>query len=85
MYLKHLMKYGHTEMQPKMKLLNTYETMGMYFQVPDKLVKIISNAYEAAAYIALVGADNALENHINNALNSSSNFKIWRQNMPLVN
>lgn len=52
------------------------------FQVPDKLVKIISNAYEAAAYIALVGADNALENHINNALNSSSNFKIWRQNMP---
>ena len=31
--------------------------------------------------MALVGADNALEHHINNALNSSANFKIWRQTM----
>ena len=52
------------------------------FQVPDKLEKSISNAYEAAVHMALIGADNALENHINNALNSSSNFKIWRQTMP---
>lgn len=52
------------------------------FQVPDKLEKSISNAYKAAVHMALVGADNALEYHINNALNSSANFKIWRQTMP---
>lgn len=51
-------------------------------QVPDKLVKIISNAYDAAAYMALIGVDNALENHIDEALDSNPNFKIWRQNMP---
>lgn len=52
------------------------------FQVRDKLEKSISNAYEAAVHMALIGADNALEDHINKALNSSSNFKIWRQTMP---
>ncbi len=52
------------------------------FQVPSKLEKSISNAYEAAVHMALIGADNALEHHINNALNASSNFKIWRQAMP---
>ncbi|MDY3123249.1 MAG: hypothetical protein SOW21_02535 [[Actinobacillus] rossii] len=51
-------------------------------QVTDKLVKKISHAYEAAVHMALVGADNALERHIDDELDANDSFRIWRKYMP---
>lgn len=51
-------------------------------KVPDKLIKKISNAYEAAVHMALVGADSALEKHIDDELDANDSFRVWRRSMP---
>lgn len=60
-----------------------YKNHGCFItQIQDKLIKQISNAYDAAVHMLLGGADNALECHIDNALAQNTNFLIWRQWMP---
>ncbi|HCI1651746.1 TPA: hypothetical protein NOE00_002096 [Pseudomonas aeruginosa] len=42
----------------------------------------VSSAHDAAVYMATVGADNGLGNHIEAALNASYEYKAWRDAMP---
>jgi hypothetical protein len=46
------------------------------------LNSVVSNAKEAAEYIAKAGADNGLANFINDALQESNSFEVWRKAMP---
>jgi hypothetical protein len=50
--------------------------------VKDKLLAIITNSLEAAIYMAKVGADNALGQYINNALDNNLAHRLWRNTMP---
>ncbi len=50
--------------------------------VKDQLVATVRNPIEAAIHIATVGMDNALAHHINQALDESLEYKLWRSAMP---
>jgi len=51
-------------------------------RIQTRLEACISNAYDAATYIAKVGADNRLGDFINYALDNSDAYKSWRKAMP---
>lgn len=53
-----------------------------HLPVKVRLKATISNANEAANYMAAVGADNGLGNFIDDALDLSAAYKSWRQAMP---
>lgn len=46
------------------------------------LNSVVSNAKEAAEYVAKAGADNGLAHFINDALQESISFEVWRKAMP---
>lgn len=50
--------------------------------VNDKLEKTISSALDAAHHMAQVGADGGLAHFIEDSIQSSREFKIWRSLMP---
>ena len=50
--------------------------------VDVRLKAAVSNANEAANYMAAVGADNGFGNFINTALDNSVAYKSWRRAMP---
>lgn len=54
----------------------------LHLRVKVRLIASVSNANEAANYIAGVGADNGLGNFINNALDNSAAYISWKQAMP---
>lgn len=64
--------------------MRLFQECGSYAIRPIKkrLIRTVSNAYEAAVHIALESADNALERHINEALDSNPDFATWRKSMP---
>lgn len=53
-----------------------------HLPVKVRLKATISNANEAANYMAAVIADNGLGNFIDDALDRSAAYKSWRQAMP---
>ena len=53
-----------------------------HHRVNDQLQRTITNALQAAQYMAQVGADNRVENHIDTALANSSAYSTWRRAMP---
>ncbi|OCH19089.1 hypothetical protein [Aliivibrio logei] len=60
-----------------------YEREGSFLPfVNDKLIAVISDHFSAAEYMAEIGADNGLENHIDKFLDQDSNYKSWRSHMP---
>ena len=65
------------------EMLRLYSENG-YFQttVKDKLQKVIDSNLKAAIHIIEAGADNGLENFIDEALNKSQHFKLMRNSMP---
>lgn len=50
--------------------------------VNDELIACVTNEYDAAKFIANIGADNALEWHINSALGADLGFQQLLQNRP---
>lgn len=53
-----------------------------HLRVKVRLIASVANAYDAATYMAKVGADNGLENFIDGALDNSVAYKSWGQAMP---
>lgn len=53
-----------------------------HLRIRTGLEASVGSAFDAATYMARVGADNGLGNFINNALDSSDAYKYWRQAMP---
>lgn len=51
-------------------------------QIKDSLIEKVNSPLEAAIYISKRRADNGLENHIDNFLEKSNEFKNWRNHMP---
>lgn len=51
-------------------------------RVKDKVIKTINTPLKAAKHMAQVGADNALQNHINDVLDKSVELKNWQNAMP---
>lgn len=65
------------------EMIANYRRTGvMYATTNDKLITTVTNGFEAAMYMAQVGADGALGNHVNHALDSDYNYKQWRLAMP---
>lgn len=54
----------------------------LLFQIKEKLIRSIDNHFEAAEHILNMRVDNALENHINDCLHSSSECQMWKMSMP---
>lgn len=52
------------------------------FSVRTQLKARISDAYEAACYIAAVGADNAFGDFVSDALDKSAEYAQWQKAMP---
>ncbi|KUZ86277.1 hypothetical protein WI40_31785 [Burkholderia ubonensis] len=52
------------------------------YKVPDRLLSVISNEYDAATYMAAKSVDEKMEHHVNNALAEDLNFKQWLHAMP---
>jgi len=52
------------------------------FEVKDKLTEVVSTHTEAAIRMLRVGADNGLERHIDNALDTSAEYRDLRDLMP---
>lgn len=53
-----------------------------HLRVKVGLIASIANAYDAATYMAKVGADNGLENYIDGVLDNNAAYKSWGQAMP---
>lgn len=65
------------------EMLANYRLTGaMYQDTNDKLIATVTNAFEAAMYMATVGVDNRLVSHINEALDHDHSYKQWRLAMP---
>lgn len=72
-----------TRMATQEEMIDACERTGQFIQfVNDELLAKIMTPFEAAKYIASVGADNGLGNHINLALDNDKNFACWRKTMP---
>lgn len=72
-----------TRQPTQQESLDCYQKNGHFLPfVNDKLEESVSSPFEAACYMARKGADNALENYIDEQLDNSSEYKIWRQCMP---
>ncbi|WP_336984069.1 hypothetical protein [Acinetobacter soli] len=59
-----------------------YNTWEIAEGVNDKLDKTISSALDAAHHMAQVGVDSGLAHFIEDSIESSREFKIWRSSMP---
>lgn len=55
---------------------------GLNFRTKDRLIETISNHRDAACHIANVAANNGLESHIEDYLERSLTFQVWREKMP---
>lgn len=65
------------------EMLEDFRRTGtMYARTNDRLIATVTNGFEAAIYMAKVGADGALGNHVNNALDCDHNYNQWRLAMP---
>jgi len=65
------------------EMMAEYQTTGkMVPFVNDQLIARVTTPLEAANYIANVGADGGLGNHINSVLDSDANYATWRRSMP---
>ena len=65
------------------EMQNFYQQNGYFSdKINDKLLEKIDTPYKAAEYIARVGADNRVENFIDNALSKNKNYKMMKQMMP---
>lgn len=63
--------------------LDYYQKNGHFLPfINDRLEETVSTPLEAACYMAIKGADNALEHHIDEQLDNSQDYKFWRQCMP---
>ncbi len=58
------------------------KTGQMLYSVEEKLKCKVSTHFEAASYIVTVGADNGLENFIDDRIEKSPAYKAWRKSMP---
>ncbi len=50
--------------------------------IKDKLIEVIDTPLKAAHYISRIGADNGIDNHINDFLEKSLEYKTMRRSMP---
>ena len=70
----------HEEM---MEMMEMHRQTGRFStHINDQLITRVSNPLEAANFIASVGADGGLGNHINHVLDHDDGYAEWRRSMP---
>jgi hypothetical protein len=65
------------------EIISEHKRLGYFTtSINDQLIAKVNTPFEAAKYIAFVGADNGLGTHINSALDSCPNYASWKKAMP---